>query len=194
MNEVTTRKRPIAVLLVKLLVVLLLPLDGRFRYYSTGWSSLILSVNFDPLEFYFSLSLVPLALIIMLPSMIFNYHLNLKPISAQLRGRALGAAILCWFLGSYFPSPIILPIEVYYPYAFQYAPVLGIFFFIILPLISREATMMRISAKDQRLGYSVIGSTLGKVIRREKVLSIILWSSLVFFPFISYWNPVFRFG
>ena len=76
--------------------------------------------------------------------------------------------------------------ESYYPFVMQYAPVLAISFFIILPLISREATIRRISTEHQILSYRHISSTLRKEIRREKILAGVLWVCLVFCPFIFF--------
>jgi hypothetical protein len=71
-------------------------------------------------------------------------------------------------------------------------------FFVILPLISRETTLLNVPTQHHNLSYGFLKSTRRKRFRREKVLSGLLWVGLVFLPFIfqmmsSWWFLEFRF-
>lgn len=198
MNEVTSRRRPIAGFLIKILVVLLFPLSGYIWFPEFRWTSLLITINLDyDIIIRPVLSLLAI-LVVMLPCLIFEHKLNTNPISKSVRGRAAGAAILSWFLTIPVPSGYIFPYEIYHLTMIQYVPVLSISFFIILPLISREATLKRISLEHHTLSVRLISSTLRKKIRREKLLSGLLWTCLIFSPFIFYfdymdWTPSFQF-
>ena len=205
MTEARARWRAFASFIVKILVVLVFPLDGFFYSYGTGWQSILLSVGRSPYGDYiflpavqiipredFLLAINPIntilaGLLILLPCLIFEQQLNSRPISKSIRGRTVAACFLTWGF-----SILLLPFATGYwgrnplYYTVNYAPVLAIAFFVILPLISRETTIRSISSDHQQLSLGFITSTLRKRFRREKVLTGLLWFSLVFSPFMFF--------
>jgi hypothetical protein len=197
MNEVTNRRRPSAAFLIKILVVLLFPLQGGFSSSNIEWISILLLVGGDTIVIFASISYLLVGLIIMLPCLIFEHHLNSRPISKSVHRRAAAACILSWFIslllllfgGAFLAmSPFYITI--------LFAPILSIAFFVILPLISRESTMRSIPKEHRSLSYSSITSTLHKRIRRGKILSVLLWIGIVFIPFMVFIIPewmAFRF-
>ena len=204
MTEVSGRRRAYAPFIIKILVVLIFPLEGFTSSYGTGWQSILLSVGRDP---YIVLPIMPVVpirdifftitpiinifagMLILLPCLIFEQQLNSRPISKSLRGRTVTACFLSWFIsfllqpftGSFWGrSPLY--------YTVNYAPVLAITFFVILPLISRETTIRSISADSQHLSLRLINS-VRKRFKREKVLSGLLWFGLLFCPFMFFLSP-----
>jgi hypothetical protein len=190
MNEVTNRRRPSAAFLIKILIVLLFPLQGVFSSPNFGWISILLLVGGDTIVAFASISYLLVGLIIMLPCLIFEHHLNSRPISKSVRRRAAAACILSWFISLLllrFGGALLVMSPFYITVLF--APILSISFFVILPLISRESTMLSIPIEHRTLSYSTITSTLHKRIRRGKILSVLLWIGIVFIPFMVYVMP-----
>jgi hypothetical protein len=202
MTEVSGRRRAIAFFIVKILIVLIFPLKVFSYYYETSWYSILLQVGNNP---GYLIPIVPLpgisypnlgfnpintlvsGFLILLPCMIFEWQLNSRPISRSIRGRVVAACILSWVISFLLlPSTDMFwgPTVLYNTVA--YSPVLGISFFVILPLISRETTALSISTENRNLSYRFLTSTLKKRLRRETVLSTLLWIGLIFCPIMFF--------
>ena len=190
MNEVTNRRKPSVAFLIKILIVLLFPLQGVFSSPNFGWISILLLVGGDTIVAFASISYLLVGLIIMLPCLIFEHHLNSRPISKSVRRRAAAACILSWFISLLLLlfGGALLAMSYFYT-TVLFAPILSIAFFVILPLISRESTMRSIPKEHRALSYSSITSTLHKRIRRGKILSVLLWIGIVFIPFMFFIIP-----
>jgi hypothetical protein len=200
MNEATGRRKPTAIFIVKLLVVLSFPFSGEFNpsYFEFEWLSLLLRVrSFQNVAIVLDYALL-FGLFIMLPCLAFEYQLNSKPISAAVRRRAALACVLSWLINmtlslTFFIEPFIMYIS-----AIGYVLPLSIAFFVILPLINRESTLRSISPEHHNISYRFIRSIQRKQFRREKILSGLLWIGVVFCPFLMYinwgwWGPSFQF-
>ncbi|MFW9834177.1 MAG: hypothetical protein ACFFEK_09295 [Candidatus Thorarchaeota archaeon] len=174
-------------------VVLLFPLGASFSPGHIYWESIILDTSPDYLINLVSLIPAPTAallagLFIMLPGIIFEWQLKSGPISKKVRGRTALACFLSWAISLL----LILSFEPiyggsHYHTVILYTPILSISFYVLLPLISRETTIRSISKKHRNLGFGFVTSTLQRKFRRERVLSGLLWSGLVFGPFMAYW-------
>jgi hypothetical protein len=187
MTEVIGRQKPSRGFLLKLLIVLLIPLNGHFSDSSIGWSSILLRVGGGPLISFTSINSIIVSLLIMSPCLIFERQLNSKPISDSIRRKATAACILSWFISFLLPFLVgLLGMTSLLYNAIMHTFVLSIAFFVILPLINREATMRSISKERHSLSYQFITAVLSKKFRREKILSGLLWLGLVFCPFIFY--------
>jgi hypothetical protein len=192
MNENTGRRKPIASFLIKLAVVLLFPLGVSFSPGHIYWESIILDSSPD-LRIVASFIPAPaLALLagffIMLPGILFERQLKSRPISMKVRGRTAIACFLSWAISlllilSYGP----IYGGTHYSTVILYTPILSIAFYVLLPLISRETTIRSISKEHRNLGFGFVTSTLQQKVRRERVLSGLLWFGLVFGPFMTYW-------
>ncbi len=197
MTEVRARRRAYASFIIKILLVLIIPLQGLFYSYRTEWFSILLTFSSD-----YSIVLNPIyslatGLFILSPCLIFEWHINSRPISNSIRRRAAVACILSWFLSFLLYLPISNQPQdgfvfligrgsnTYYN-SVVYSPILAIAFFVILPLIYRETTLRSISKEHRDLSFRVITSILGKKFKRERILSGLLWFGLVFCPFMFF--------
>jgi len=186
MNEIIGRRRPSAVFLIKTLVVISFPIAGTFGSSGTMLFSVLLEIGGNHVIAFNSIFSVLAGLVIMLPCLIFELDLRNKPISASILIRAVAASILCWLISIFISFVVIFSFD---PFLFQvigYTPVLAISFFVILPLITRETVMRSIPSEHRNLSYEILSSTHSEMFRREKILSGLLWASLVFSPFMGY--------
>ncbi|MFX1578747.1 MAG: hypothetical protein ACFFBJ_03805 [Promethearchaeota archaeon] len=173
-------------------VVLLFPLGANFSPGHIYWESIILDTSPDyriVASFIPAPALALLAgLFIMLPGIIFERQLKSRPISKKVRGRTAAACFLSWVISLLL---ILTSGTIYggshYTTVILYTPILSISFYVLLPLISRETTIRRISKEYQNLGFGFVTSILQRKVRRERVLSGLLWGGLVFSPFMAYW-------
>ncbi len=191
MNEIQGRRKPTAMFLIKLLIVLSFPLQGIFSSPYFGWISILLIVGGSPFVTFTSLFSVLTGLVILLPCMIFEYQLNSRPIDKSMRWRAAGASILSWLISIFLSN--IIGFDPYLYYALDFTFILSIAFYVVLPLISRETALRSISTEHKTLSYSFITSSIRKRFKRERVLSGLLWAGLIFSPFVFYvdtfwWN------
>jgi hypothetical protein len=190
MNENTGRRRPIASFLIKLAVILLFPLRVSFFPGYINWESIILDSSPDVriLVSFIPVPALLAGLFIMLPGIIFERQLKSKPISMKVRGRTAVACFLSWAISLLL---ILSSGTIYggshYSTVILYTPILSISFYVLLPLISRETTIRSISKEHRNLDFGFVTSTLKRKFRRERVLSGLLWLSLVFCPFMIYW-------
>lgn len=192
MTEFISRLKRNSTFIIKIILVLSFPLVASVHLPYFEWISILLVVsNFSIVQFTSFLS-VFIGLIIMLPCIIFEYHLNSRPITKSLRYHAITASFLSWLLSVYFPFDILFPSIVLRPdfYAAYYPTnsglVLAITFFIVLPLITRESIMNNTPNELRSLDYSLIKSSIGRKIRRERVLPGLIWFGLMFCPFMAF--------
>jgi len=176
--------------IIKILVVLSFPLVALVGIPYFGWISVLLVVGDVSVFQFTSFVSVFVGLIIMFPCIVFELYLKSRPITRSVRFLAIIASVTCWVLSVSFPFSIIIPRDVYIPYyipsyyTINYGPVLAITFFVVLPLITRESILHSIPNELRSKNYSLIKSLAGKKIRREKVLSGLLWFGLMFCPFL----------
>lgn len=189
MTEVYSRRRTTAYFLLKLLVVLSFPLFVHFSFSRITYSSLLLIVEFffmDGSSLIRISSAMPilLALFIMSPCILFEYHLNRQPISKMIRGRALAVSMLCLLIIRLIPYNPMFFTDMSMAYAISYSSMLGIVFFVILPIIIRESMLRGIYPELHSLSYEFLKATVGKQARRGNILSGLVWCGLIFAPFI----------
>lgn len=195
MTDTTNKRRRIPFFLIKILVVLIFPLQMVIDPSHFRWTSLLLVVSSYQLPFFTSIPSLLIGLIIMLPCIYFERMLYSIPISRPVRKQVVVFCILsCGIsLAILFTGVVIPPLYIALigfnssPYAYEatlYAPILGISFFVVLPLILRETALRAISTGHSPLRYQVINSLLLKRFKREKVLSTLLWFCLLFCPFL----------
>lgn len=189
MTEVSSRRRTTAFFLLKLLIVLSFPLFLRISFLGITWSSLLLLVEIffvDETSLIIFSSAVPIliALFIMSPCILFEYHLNRQPISKTIRGRAMAVSMFSLLISRLIPYTPMFFYEMSMVYATSYSYMLGIVFFVILPIIFRESMLRSISQNLRSLSYDFIKATVGKQARRGNILSGLVWAGLIFAPFI----------
>lgn len=199
MNGATRRWKPRVTFFIKLLFVLIFPLEGIFSVVNMSWTSILLIINETSIVTFSSVLSVVLGLVFILPGVVFERQLNLMPISKSIRKRILSVCILIWFT-SYllliFGGNIWRVYDVYE--TLVYAPILSISFYVVLPVISRSSTMQRIPIEYRTLSYSFIKTNLHTKNRRQRLLSSVLWIGLMFSPFMmfimsSWWSYDFHF-
>ena len=188
-----TRKANI-LFFVKILVVLIFPLEMVLSSSLSGWISLLLVVHSNQFPVFRPMLSVLVGLVIMLPCIYFERLLNNTSISKPVMKQVVAYCTLSCGI-----SAVLLITGVASPYSIVfdsisgalplytaaiYAPILGISFFVFLPMILRESAKRSISRKHGQLSYKVVSSILQKKFKREKVLSGLLWFGLLFCPFI----------
>jgi hypothetical protein len=195
MTDTAHKRRHIPFFLVKILVVLIFPLEMAIAPSFIGWVSLLLFGQSNHFPSFTSIPSLLIGLIIMLPCIYFERMLNSSPISRPVRKQVVVSCILscgismALLLSGLANAPSVIALDgftgrAYVRAAVIYAPILGISFFVVLPLILRESALRTMSADHHRLSYQVINSVLQKRFKREKVLSGLLWFSLLFCPFL----------
>jgi hypothetical protein len=195
MTDTASKRRRIPFFLVKILVVLIFPLQMIIDLSHFRWTSLLLVVSSYQLPFFTSIHSLLIGLTIMLPCIYFERMLYSSSISRHVRKQVVASCVLSCgislaiLLTGVFSPPILIQIVGFTitPYAYEavmYAPILGISFFVVLPLILRESALRAVSADHRQLSYQVINSLLHKMFKREKVLSTLLWFCLLFCPFL----------
>lgn len=195
MTDAAHKRRHLPFFLVKILVVLIFPLEMIIAPPYIGWASLLLVVRVNQFPFFTSVPSLLIGLIIMLPCIFFERMLYSSSISRPVRKQVVASCILSCgislaiLLSGVANPPIYILVggfigDFYLLAATVYAPILGISFFVVLPLILRESALRTISAEHHQLSYQVINSVLQKRFKREKVLCGLLWLSLLFCPFL----------
>jgi hypothetical protein len=208
MTDIVAKRRRVPFFLVKMLVVLIFPLQMVIAPPNIRWISLLLVVQSNQVPFFTSIPAILIGLIVMLPCIFFERLLNSSSISRTVRKQvaaacalSCGIAFAILLTGMVNPPPnILLAALSNAPYAHAatlYAPILGISFFVVLPLILRESALRFVSADHRQLRYKFINSLLQKRFKREKVLSMLFWFCLLFCPFLlglgtTWWS--FRFS
>ena len=185
MNEGTRRRRYHATFLVKLIIVLLFPIVWNVSSSYVNYASMLLRIDGRGIVIINSINSLILGLLIMLPCLVFEYHLYSRPISNSIRRRAVIACMLSWvpsFLLYRFGG-IIFAMSSFYATVI-YTPVLAISFYIILPLLTRESMLQRIPSEHRDLSYGFVKSSVLKGARRESFLTGLLWVGFVFAPFM----------
>jgi hypothetical protein len=196
MSDTADKRRRVPFFLVKMLVVLIFPLHMVIDPPYIQWMSLLLVVQSNQIPFFTSIPALLIGLIVMLPCIYFERLLNTSSISRTVRKQVAAAcALSCGTALAVqltrivdLPPNILLSVFSSAPYAQAatlYAPILGISFFVVLPLILRESAYRFVSADHRQLRYQVINSLLQKRFKREKVLSTLFWFCLLFCPFLS---------
>ncbi|MHA3964246.1 MAG: hypothetical protein AM325_012000 [Candidatus Thorarchaeota archaeon SMTZ1-45] len=198
MTEVISRRRYITAFLIKILIVLSFPLTGFLSLSSVDWYSILFVVSGNQFIMFNSVFSVFVALFIMLPGILFEYHLNKKPISKSIRGRAVASSIICIFIGIYVPLGTASFPDMALFYARNYAPILTIAFFVILPVISRESMLRSVPFESRLRSYNSFRQIFRRKMKREILLSGLLWAGLVFCPFLissvyTGWHPQFSY-
>jgi hypothetical protein len=123
------------------------------------------------------------------PAIVFNYRLVKSPANKPFRNLAIGVMILSSFIvfmALLIAAPLFNP-GYYYNYPLiqniQSFPTIAIGFFVILPMIQRQAVL--VASPDDMHGetLSYIELHLQKSVRREKALATLLWAGLYFLPY-----------
>ena len=187
MSEDTKRLLPSASFIFKLIVVMLFPLNLEISSYYTSqvWSSVLFTLDLRGSITFFPLLRILIALLLMTPCLVFEYHLHSASLNKKLRYRALGVSVLTWLIASgIFPFGYFLNYEM--RGLLRSLATISVSFFVILPLILRESVIKSVSSRSHSLSYSFLTSGLGKKIRREQLLSTLLWIGLVFCPFVCH--------
>ncbi|MFW9787388.1 MAG: hypothetical protein ACFFE2_08545 [Candidatus Thorarchaeota archaeon] len=194
-----TWRKPSLPFIIKLLVVLLFPLNvySEGQYYS--WVSILFSIsNYQSLRLTSFYALV-VAIVILFPGFLFERRLNSKPFSESARKLTVVCCILTWFIGvilMLFLGPLWLSDLLYF--IIMSTPNLTFAFFIILPTIMRESTKRGITKDLWYLSYGFVSATFRKKFRRTRILTGVLWFGLVFSPFLlrfnwGWYSPTFQF-
>ena len=198
--EVNPKARTNIVFITKMLIVLIIPLNGFISLSDSYWASVLLNFNGNPFVTLNPVLTILSGLLIILPGVLFEHQLNSKPISQSLKKRAIFACLLSWSISMILPNSwgIIPRSYYYYSSIIRTIPLLTLAFFVALPLISREIALRSVTSDHHTLSYGHIKSTIFKKIKRERILSGLLWASLIFSPFVvsvivSYWIPYFQF-
>ncbi|NHI88604.1 MAG: hypothetical protein EAX87_03715 [Candidatus Thorarchaeota archaeon] len=195
MTDTVAKRRRIPIFLVKMLVVLIFPLQMVIAPPNFRWTSLLLVVQNNQFPFFTSIPALLIGLIVMLPCIFFERLLYSSSISRTVRKQvaaacasSCGIALAIQLTRLVNPPPNILLLAFnsapYAQAATLYAPILGISFFVVLPLILRQSALSFVSVDHRQLGYQVINSLLQKRFKREKVLSTLFWFCLLFCPFL----------
>ena len=186
MNEGTRKRRYRVTFIVKLLVVLLFPIGFRFSFPNLDYISILLRVSESGDIALTSIISLLFGLLVMLPCLIFEYHLHSRPVSKSYSRRAAIACTLSWVTSFllYFFSGIWLTVSNLY-LILNFTPILAISFYVILPLLTRESVLRRIAPEHRDLPYGFVKSSVLKGARRESFLTGLLWVGLVFAPFMG---------
>jgi hypothetical protein len=191
-------------LLLKVCLVMLMPLNFIIRsmadipylpfegFLFTSWISDFLtygSVSYlPPISFSAIPSNFALGLLLAAPAMYFNHRIVNSPANKPMRNFAFAIMVFSSFV-MFLALMIVTSIGT--PYYISYMilqnimlfPTLTVCFFVILPMIQRQAILIATPEELQSNTVWELGKHTDLDLRREKALATLLWVCLCFLPF-----------